>query len=76
MFKNRFIRVSPNEDYIFREFCDKIINADGTILLRMVSLHANELFTQDVLKILWDNYWFTFKNLHYIKFEDFYLRFL
>lgn len=56
LYMKRFIRVSPNDDCIFREFCDNFINADGTLLLRMVSLHANELFTQDVLKILWDNF--------------------
>lgn len=31
---SRFVRVSPDDDYIFREFCDKIINADGTMLLK------------------------------------------
>ncbi|KAI1721619.1 innexin domain-containing protein [Ditylenchus destructor] len=55
-YMKKFVRVSPDDDYIFREFCDKIINADGTMLLKMLGVHTNELFTQDVLKILWENY--------------------
>lgn len=50
------MKVSVGDEQLFREFCDNIINADGCMLLRMIGVHANELFTQDVLKVLWDSY--------------------
>ncbi|CAK5091810.1 unnamed protein product [Meloidogyne enterolobii] len=33
-----------------------MIRADGTMLLRMLSANGGELFTQEVLNILWLNY--------------------
>ncbi|KAH7727728.1 Protein EAT-5 [Aphelenchoides avenae] len=55
-YMKRFVKVSVGDEQLFREFCDNIINADGCMLLRMIGVHANELFTQDVLKVLWDSY--------------------
>nr|CAD2169518.1 unnamed protein product [Meloidogyne enterolobii] len=48
--------VAVEESYIFLEFCNKMIRADGTMLLRMLSANGGELFTQEVLNILWLNY--------------------
>ncbi|CAK5062761.1 unnamed protein product [Meloidogyne enterolobii] len=48
--------VAVEERYIFLEFSNKMIRADGTMLLRMLSANGGELFTQEVLNILWLNY--------------------
>lgn len=66
----RLVPIIPDEAYLFHEFCDKIIGADGTMLLRMISANSNvpffiisfcisrsqELFIQEVLRLLWEDY--------------------
>ncbi|KAL7076761.1 hypothetical protein ACQ4LE_003948 [Meloidogyne hapla] len=48
--------IAVEERFMFPEFCNKMIGADGTMLLRMLSSNGGELFTQEVLNILWLNY--------------------
>ena len=52
----RFLKPNPDENLLFREFCDKIINADGIIVLKMLAGHSNELFAQQILHSLWDKF--------------------
>ena len=52
----RFLKPDPEDNLLFREFCDKIINADGIIVLKMLAGHSNELFAQQILHALWDKF--------------------
>ena len=42
--------------FLFREYCDKIINADGVIVLKLLSEHSTELFAQEILMTLWKKF--------------------
>ncbi|KAI6175590.1 Innexin [Aphelenchoides bicaudatus] len=52
----KFVRLERGESFIFREFCSRVISADGIFVLIMISIQANELYTQEVLQRLWSNF--------------------
>ncbi|KAF7635306.1 hypothetical protein Mgra_00005274 [Meloidogyne graminicola] len=67
-FQKFILSIKVEERNIFHQFCNKMIGADGTMLLRMLSANGGvnifldfkiifkELFIQQVLNILWINY--------------------
>ncbi|KAI6187271.1 Innexin [Aphelenchoides besseyi] len=52
----KFLRLSDSDFGRFQEFCSRVISADGIFVLEMISIQANELYTQEVLDRLWDNF--------------------
>ncbi|KAI6239676.1 Innexin [Aphelenchoides fujianensis] len=43
-----FFRLDTSERFKFREFCSRVISADGIFVLEMISIQANELYTQEI----------------------------
>uniref|UniRef100_A0AC35FZF7 Uncharacterized protein n=1 Tax=Panagrolaimus sp. PS1159 TaxID=55785 RepID=A0AC35FZF7_9BILA len=52
----RYLKVDKEDMFLFREYCDKIINADGVIVLKMIGDHSNELFSKEILMTLWNKF--------------------
>uniref|UniRef100_A0AC34GV94 Uncharacterized protein n=1 Tax=Panagrolaimus sp. ES5 TaxID=591445 RepID=A0AC34GV94_9BILA len=51
-----YVKIDKEDAFLFREYCDKIINADGVIVLKMIGGHSNELFSQEILISLWKKF--------------------
>uniref|UniRef100_A0AC35UBY9 Innexin n=1 Tax=Rhabditophanes sp. KR3021 TaxID=114890 RepID=A0AC35UBY9_9BILA len=56
VYAKKHVQVERNEEHLFQQFCDVKLNADGILILRLISSHTNDLIVKDVLKILWELY--------------------
>ncbi|CAD5210591.1 unnamed protein product [Bursaphelenchus xylophilus] len=52
----RFIRPEMEFKLLLREFCERVVHPDVVFVLEMISLQANELYTQEVIQALWKEY--------------------
>uniref|UniRef100_A0A914BW62 Innexin n=1 Tax=Acrobeloides nanus TaxID=290746 RepID=A0A914BW62_9BILA len=52
----RYAKALPEEMALFHEFCNRKLNADGVLLLRMINYHATEIFTQELVHRMWNKF--------------------
>uniref|UniRef100_A0A1I7XQG5 Innexin n=1 Tax=Heterorhabditis bacteriophora TaxID=37862 RepID=A0A1I7XQG5_HETBA len=52
---SKFVKHKADEELLMKEFCLKV-NSDMIILLSMISGHANEIITTEILQQLWESH--------------------
>ncbi|KAE9416424.1 hypothetical protein Angca_009129, partial [Angiostrongylus cantonensis] len=52
----RFIKSSSTDETLMNDFCQYQINADMLVIFNMISAHANEVITSDIIQQMWRNY--------------------
>ncbi|KJH46388.1 innexin-3 family protein [Dictyocaulus viviparus] len=57
LWKNyRFIKSPATDETLMDDFCRSQVNADMMVILNMISAHANEVISSEILQKLWKNY--------------------
>ena len=51
-----YVKVDKEDVILFREFCEKFVNADGIMVLKIISGHSSEIFAQEILIALWKKF--------------------